>query len=102
MKQGFNKVRSCSAQPAISPKPEFKLDLTGEALKILMYPLEEILGGNFFSAEMCLELIRAILLKRSQPQGCSGMGSASFFFFKISEDFLRGSIVIPFIQEVVT
>ena len=81
MKQGFNKVRSCSAQPAILPKPEFKLDLTEEALKILMYPLEEILGGNFFSAEMCLELIRAILLKTEPTTGMFWHGLCKVLLF---------------------
>ena len=34
----FNKVWPCSAQSTILPKPELTLDLTEEALKILMYP----------------------------------------------------------------
>ena len=52
VKQHFNQLHPCSAQPAILPKPELMLDLTEEVLKILMYPQKNILGGNFFSAKM--------------------------------------------------
>ena len=48
VEQRFNKVRPYSAQPAILPKPEFTLDRTEEALKILMYPHESILGKTCF------------------------------------------------------
>ena len=48
----FNRVRPCSTQPAVLPKPELALDLTEEMLKILMYPQENILRGNFFPAKM--------------------------------------------------
>ena len=48
VEQSFNKVRSYSAQPAILPKPEFTLDRTEEALKMLMYLQENILGETCF------------------------------------------------------
>ena len=50
--QRFNKVRSYSAQATILPKPELTLGLTEEALKIMVYPQENIFDGNFFSAKM--------------------------------------------------
>ena len=68
-----------------------------------MYPQENILGGNFFSAKMqVLESVPAILLKTNSTRGIIWHGFWKPPLFNISENFLRGITVIPFIQEVVT
>ena len=96
-------MRPSSAHSAILPKPKFTLDLTEKALKILMYPQENILGGNFFSAKMqVLESVPAILLKTNSTRGIIWHEFWKTPLFNISENFLRGITVIPFIQEVVT
>ena len=45
---GLIKSGPCSAQAAILPKMEFNLDLSEEALKILMYLQKISLGGSFY------------------------------------------------------
>ena len=53
----FNRVRPCSAHPALLPKPELTLDLTEEALKI--HPWWKL----FFSKNASLEFIPCKFIK---------------------------------------
>ena len=71
-------------QPAISPKPEFTLDLTEEVLEIVIY-LQEI-----------------SFVETSFLQKCRLHHKDFLPLFKMSENFLRSITFILFTQEVVT
>ena len=78
-------MRPCSAQPAILPKLEFMLDLTEEALKVLMYPQENILGGNFFRKNAGLESVPGNIFKTVSTAGILYHGFCKVSLNKISK-----------------
>ena len=92
----FNRVRPCSAHPALLPKPELTLDLTEEALKI--HPWWKL----FFSKNASLEFIPCDFIKNELHHRDYLAWVLQGTFFNILENFLRGITVISFIQEVIT
>ena len=70
-------MQPCSAQPAVLPKPEFTLDLTEEALKILMWKLH-------ISKNAGLESIPPILLKTDSTTEVNRHGFYKVSLFNIS------------------
>ena len=91
----FNRVRPCSAHPALLPKPELTLDLTEEALKIHPW-------WKLFSAKMQVQSSFCDFIKNELHHKDYLAWVLQGTFFNILESFLRGVTVIPFIQEVIT
>ena len=87
----LNRVRPCSAHPALLPKPELTLDLTEEALKIHPW-------WKLFSAKMQVQGFIKNELHHRDYLAWILQGT----FFNILENFLQGITVISFMREVIT
>ena len=96
-------LQPCSVQPAILLKPEVTLDLTEEALNILMHPQDVLSLAETSFQQKCRSRVHPCeFIKNGIQHRDFWHGFCKMTLFNISENFLRSITVIPFMQEVVT